>query len=159
MLVETTFVPDGGVVWVTIPATPDYRSTFSGSALPLPSEAAAFDPPSQVAKPFPVTMGGSGRVVDLSGEPQPSWYYRGGTLVPPRAIVDYARTTAGGTREVSEMLTIENTPIVPFRSLTPFPRTVSSARACPVVTMETRLRASAMPGRACPLNNGFIRNT
>ena len=140
MHIELRRVPDVGKVHVTLPMTPDYRFTFSGSALPFPTEEVAFHP-AQPTRSYMAT----GHVIQLPDVPMPNWYYRHGRLEPPRALVVY--THEGDAFE--EMVVIQNVPRVPYKSLSPAPRVLASTRSCPVVTQETYLRSRAMPSRAC----------
>ena len=75
--------PDDGVVFVTMPMPADYRTSFSGSALPFPREDMAFSTrssPNRKSLPerTPGTLGS--QTLHLESEHIPNWYYRNGNL-------------------------------------------------------------------------------
>jgi hypothetical protein len=142
MHIDIGAIPDDGTVSVVLPMPPDHRFTFSGSALPFPSENSAFEPSQAMA----VITGVNRTRVDLDGLAAPNWYYRGGRLAPPRARVQYR----AHNKPVHELVVIQRAPRTPFRSLTPPLRRLESNRHHPVLSQEVHLRARGMPGHACP---------
>jgi len=139
MRVTLSKPPDGQVA-LTLPMPPDYRFSFSGSALPFPSETAAFDN----ARTFLTTS--SGNIVHIPDTmAEPNYYYLNGRYSAPRARASY---TCGGV-PVQEMRSIVGVRRVPGRSLTAAPRTLASTRPGPVLTQETLIRATAMPSAPC----------
>lgn len=132
--------PDGPV-HVTLPMPPDYRYSYSGSALPFPSEESSFDP----AQPG-MTMTATGNTIDLPPNTLfPNHYYIGGRFSAPRALLTYR----SGGKDVRELARIDGVPRVPGRSLTPATRILASTRPGPVTTQEMMLRAQGMPWSAC----------
>ena len=123
---------------------PDYKFSFSGSALPFASEEAAFNP-SQDA--ITVSTDGTASVyVSLPpNTAHPNYYYIDGTYSAPRALVQYT----SNTQSVVELVTLHDVMRVVGRSLTPTPRMYASSRHGPVVTQESLLRSNAMPGVSC----------
>jgi hypothetical protein len=123
-----------GPVELTLPMPPDFRSSFSGSAFPFPSEFVAFNPHQRSV----MVEAELGRVVKVPETcRRPSWYYHDGIYGPPRAIVRY-RTTSGAS--ASELQQIENCPAVPWRALTRSKPSAPPLRG-PVVTQEAMLYA------------------
>ena len=141
MHIDIGAIPDGGTVSVVMPMPPDHRFTFSGSAMPFPTERSAFEP----AQTRAVITGVTRTRVELDGFAVPNWYYRGGILAPPRACVQYHARS----KPFDELVVIQRAPRTPFRSLTPPLRRLASNRHHPVLSQETHLRARAMPGHAC----------
>ena len=135
-------LPDDGTVFVTLPMPPDYRTSFSGSALPFPREDIAFDVNS-VSERYQLMPGDP--VVHLSTRSVPNWYYRNGVYGPPFAKVVYMR--AGHI--VAKMMPISGVPRVPSKTLTPQYRLFSADRHGPVLTQEKAFRLRAMPGKMC----------
>lgn len=122
-------------VRVLVPMPPDYKYSFSGSALPFPTEEAAFSPGQLV-----IADEKNGRV-ELNNVRPPNWYYCNGAYGPPRACAQYY----SHGRPVQEMLVVHGAPRVPGRSLTPIPKTYATTRDAPVTSQERLLLARAMP--------------
>jgi hypothetical protein len=135
--------PDDGVVYVELPGPADYRTTFSGSALPFPSEAIAFDGSGTRPTLERLPLGTS--VLRLSANNIPNWYYRNGIYGPPFAKVVYASQG----RVVRTMREIHDVPRTPSRSSTTKVRIMSTSYRAPVVTQEQALMSRAMPGSSC----------
>lgn len=151
MWVRLSRTPEPGTrVEITLPMPPDYRFSFSGSALPFPTETDAFDPAQPSIDVYPSPSDGS-VVVLPSDTPHPNHYYRDGTFGPPRARVKY---TAIGGYTVDEFAQISGVRRVPGRSLTPGPRLLASTRNLPVTSQETILRSNAMPWVTCLPRSG-----
>lgn len=140
MWVRSSRVPDD-VVKVVLPMPPDFRYSFSGSALPFSSENAAFDP----AQP-PIYVHPNAHTLMLPRSTRtPNFYYLNGVYSAPRALLEY---TSSGQR-VQEFQTIHGVNPVPGRTLTPAPRILASTRPAPVVTQEALIRGNAMPWVKC----------
>ena len=141
MWVTLSKPPDGQVA-LTLPMPPDYRFSFSGSALPFPSEAAAFD----TTRANTIMTTATGKQVHIPDTvADPNFYYLNGKYSAPRARASY---TCGGV-PVVEMRTIVGVRRVPGRSLTAASRVLSSTRHGPVLTQETLIRTTAMPSAPC----------
>ena len=117
---------------------PDFRTSFSGSALPFASESMAFNPSQR-----PIRLPAASNLAIPPGVREPNFYYAHGAFTTPRARVRYTAATGG---RVTEMVPITGVRRVPGRTLTRVPRaSAASSRDAPVVTAETVLRASARP--------------
>lgn len=122
---------------------PDYRTSFSGSALPFATESMAFNP-SQLPLHLPAPHGVARTALVIPDHVrEPNFYYVDGAFTAPRAKVRY--TTVSGA-VVTEMVPISGVRRTPGRSLTHIPRAPSaSSRAAPVITQEALIRQSAQP--------------
>lgn len=146
MWLELSHVPDG-VIKITLPMPPDHRFTFSGSALPFPSEDVAFKPSQSPLHVHADVDSHRSKIVTLPPDtPEPNYYYRDGAYSRPRARAVYL----SNGRPVDDMCVLRGVRRVPGRSLTAvsryFPRSV---RDGPVVTQESLLRSRAMPWTPC----------
>lgn len=133
MIVVLSRAPDATApdVELTLPSPPDFKASFSGSALPFPTERIAFDP----AQPT-VRARADGRVVRARADwVAPNWYYREGRLSPPRARASYV---SGGARVV-EMVDVRGAPRYPGRTLAPVAVEHSSTRRAPVADQHRLL--------------------
>ena len=141
--------PDSREVTYLAASPPDYRSSFSGSALPFANAAQAFDRTPNKGKAL---IDDSGKSVHLELYPPNSYYVGLGTLlIPPTVQVFY---TSDGAK-VSDSAQVGNP--VPFRSLT-YPGFVANVRSrkdamfydvdLPVIrSQESILRSSAYPDK------------
>ena len=135
--------PDDGVVYVTLSAPADHRTSFSGSSLPFPSEQIAFD---RRVRPQRYHVDEGSHMVVLAGDRVPNWYYRDGVYGPPYAKVDYV----SDGHVVSRMYPVHGVPRTPSRSLTSPRYTLTTSRHGPVESQERALMRRAMPGTPCP---------
>lgn len=99
---------DDGILYYVAAAPPDYRASYSGSALPFNSMEQAFD---NTPNKGSLRLDGSGFVIPLVF---PNSYYigLGTTFVPPTLYLRYM--TSGQPKE----LTIKLSEGIPYRSLT-----------------------------------------
>ena len=144
MHVIPTRPPDSDVR-VTLPMPPDFRFSFSGSALPFPNEESSFEP-SQA--PFIATnLAKKVQAIELNPKAYaaPNWYYLNGIYGPPRARLQYT----SNSQPVDEMVPIVGVPRIPARSLTPMAQVFGTTRNAPVLTQETLLRAKGMSATTC----------
>jgi hypothetical protein len=142
--VSLSQIPDGGRVRYRAAAPPDYRASYSGSALPFANTKQAFG-----------NTPNSGEVIAKDGQTvqlklrYPNAYYAGlGTVyIPPTVYVEYS--SAG--KLVREALRISDG--VPFRTLTYPAYNTRPRSSCmfydagdlPVRSQEAILRASEYP--------------
>lgn len=128
--------PEGGIVDIKIPREPDYRYSFMGSGLPLPSERSGFE---GLTRWYRVRSAGRDVPLDDVVKHIPAWQYRNGSLKPPRALVKYV---SEGRRIVTKTPILE-LPRFNHRSLT-HPKLSFHAVAFDaggsVLTQEARLR-------------------
>jgi hypothetical protein len=136
---------DDGVVRYLAAAPPDFRASFSGSALPFASQKQALENTPNSGR----MRVGARNSVDVPLVFPNSYYVASGTvLVPPTLYVEYV--SGGEVRHSS----VEISEGVPYRKLT-WPAKAGAARDSPafydrdlpVRTQEQILRASGFPAK------------